>query len=125
MLHHMKVIYCDIKPENTLLRENQTVSNADFGVSKRMPATNAKTVRTYVKVEGATAAYAPPQQVLRISPVRSKINAYAMSTTLIFALSLKEPFGPATDNDYVRQHEKRQKNRVPKTCPSEMKDLLS
>lgn len=91
------VIHRDIKPDNVLLRDGDSVKVADFGIAKQAGAGDVTTPGSIV----GTLAYAAPEIGRGQSDHRSDI--YSLGATLYHTLVGRPPFGGEA-LEMLRQH---------------------
>jgi eukaryotic-like serine/threonine-protein kinase len=94
--HDRRLIHRDVKPENMLLRDENTALLADFGITISAPSTNMVSVR-----EGGTPVYMAPEQIDGHPQPAS--DQYALAIVVYEWLTGKRPFN-GTLTELIVQH---------------------
>lgn len=83
-VHEKKIVHHDIKPQNILFAEDDTIKLGDFGMANR---------------NGGTIPYLSPEMLLgeRVSRTDPRVDVYALGLTLLELLTGRHPF-----EDYIR-----------------------
>lgn len=115
-------LHLDIKPENVLLANDNTIRLIDFGIAQRLRTQQSSaTIRA---TAAGTIGWAPPEQMLRNNATK-KSDIYSLGALLMFAASGREPFGKATSDQVRDKLRGGERIPVPKILkPGELKDLL-
>ena len=88
-LHQNQVTHLDIKPDNILLREDNTPVLIDFGLAKHYDKKGKAT--STLKVAGCSDGYSPLEQYAGIDHFSPQADVYALAATLLFMLTGKDP----------------------------------
>ncbi|KAL7189761.1 hypothetical protein ACSBR1_039409 [Camellia fascicularis] len=87
---HMKIIHCDIKPENVLLDDNYQAKVSDFGLAKLMTKEESQVV---TRLRG-TRGYLAPEWVTT-NALSEKIDVYSFGMVLLEIVGGRRNFNPA------------------------------
>ncbi len=96
--HDKKVIHRDLKPANVLLAEDGTPKVSDFGLAKRMDASEATCRASHM----GTPSYMPPEQATpeeadgKPKEIGPAADMYALGAILYECLTGRPPFRAAT-----------------------------
>ncbi len=88
-LHQNQVTHLDIKPDNILLREDNSPVLIDFGLAKHYDKKGKAT--STLKVAGCSDGYAPLEQYVGITRFTPQADVYALAATLLYLLTGKDP----------------------------------
>ena len=97
--HEKGIIHRDIKPTNVLLRDDDSVYLADFGVAKTLDADNSLT-RTGAMI--GTPKYMAPE--LAFEPATTVSDVYSLGVLLYQMLTGRVPFDGATPLQTLQKH---------------------
>ena len=101
--HRQGVIHRDLKPANILVTGDGIVKLVDFGIAKRLAATDGGSTtgeRTATAQRVLTPAYSSPEQI-RGGPVTPASDVYALGVVLYRLLTQASPYGGATEDSYA------------------------
>jgi eukaryotic-like serine/threonine-protein kinase len=93
--HSNKIVHCDLKPSNVLVRNDNHVKLLDFGIAKLLEDDrhDADRAQLVVKSERAmTPEYAAPEQ-LKGEPLTTAADVYALGVLLYVLLTGHHPHG--------------------------------
>ncbi len=96
-LHASGIIHCDIKPENLLLTDEQTIKIADFGIAS-LP-TDRKSAEDIARGVGTLDYLAP--EVLNGTGYSPSIDLYSAGVTLYVLLTRSSPFAEGTLTEQI------------------------
>lgn len=116
--HHEQVIHCDVKPENILIDQNETVFLTDFGIAR-----SSKTGSDILRSAG-TPAYMAPEQIQKTG-VTPQTDIYALGAILYEMFTGRKPFsGETAPSQYSLPERIRweQQNKVP-ISPDKVKEF--
>ncbi len=99
--HQHGVVHRDLKPANVLLTGGGEPRVTDFGLAKRVEATEELTVSGQIL---GTPSYLPPEQAEgRLCDVGPRSDVYSLGAILYTLLTGRPPFQAATPVDTLRQ----------------------
>lgn len=101
-LHDNKVTHLDIKPDNILIRENGEPVVIDFGLSKHYNSKGTPT--STIKAAGCSSGYSPMEQYAGITTFTPEADVYALSATLLYMLTGKDPMISTEINSDIIRH---------------------
>lgn len=85
-LHKKSIFYRDMKPDNVMVRANNTINIFDFGISVKVKYKGEKPEQTL-----GTLGYAPPEQGKRDLPMDLRSDIYSMGLTFYYMLTGEDP----------------------------------
>lgn len=94
VLHEAKIIHCDIKPENIMLREDGLVKVLDFGLAKLI---GKKEKTAFIM---GTISYMSPEQA-RGKPTDARTDIWSLGICLYEMLAGVQPFAGQTASDTI------------------------
>lgn len=98
----MKIIHCDIKPDNIMVNSNGDIKLADFGLCEIY--SEAQTHTTVKEEILGTPAYMSPEQIVATEKLDFRTDIYSLGATL-YHLVTKRTLFPIEDNDLIlRSH---------------------
>jgi serine/threonine protein kinase len=100
--HRAGLVHRDVKPANLLLRQDETVKIADFGIAR---AVDASTRLTQAGTILGTAAYLAPEQADG-GEVTPATDVYALGAVLYEALSGRPPYGADSLSELVLRQQR-------------------
>ena len=88
-VHGKEIVHHDIKPQNILFAEDDTIKLGDFGIANR---------------NGGTRLYLPPEMLLgeRVSRTDPRVDVYALGLTLLELLTGRHPFEDYNPDEAVQ-----------------------
>jgi serine/threonine protein kinase/predicted ATPase len=101
-LHGEGVVHRDLKPDNILIRTDETPVLLDFGLASRFDALGREVLEVGGRVEG-TPAYMSPEQV-RGELVDARADLYAVGCMLYEGVTGRNPFRRQTTQSTFRAH---------------------
>ncbi len=100
--HELGVVHRDLKPENILIDRHRSVYVIDWGIAKRMSATNGDEGQTLPgKVMGSPGYMAPEQAEGRAASAGPQADVFALGAILYEILTGRRPFGGAGGREEV------------------------
>ena len=92
-LHDNRITHLDIKPDNIMIVENADgrlcPTLIDFGLSKHYDKKGNPT--STIRVQATSDGYSPMEQYLGITDFQPTADVYALSATIVFCLTGKDP----------------------------------
>lgn len=95
-LHDTGTWHCDLKPGNLLLRTDDSVAIADFGIARQLGRTSRWTGPV------GTARFAPPEQLGPNRQTSPAADVWSMAATLYFMLTLELPRDEYAGQDEIQ-----------------------
>ncbi|GLT44802.1 hypothetical protein SLA2020_186790 [Shorea laevis] len=92
----LKIVHCDIKPENVLLDDNFTAKVSDFGLAKLM---NREESLVYTTLRG-TRGYLAPEWITN-NPISEKSDVYSYGMVLLEIIGGRKNYDPGESSDKV------------------------
>lgn len=88
-VHGKEIVHHDVKPQNILFAEDETIKLGDFGVANR---------------NAGTRLYLPPEMLLgeRVSRIDQRVDVYSLGLTLLELLTGRHPFEDLTPDEAVQ-----------------------
>ncbi|KAK3427695.1 hypothetical protein EUGRSUZ_F03871 [Eucalyptus grandis] len=90
----VKIIHCDIKPENVLLDDNFVAKVSDFGLAKLMSREES---RVYTTLRG-TRGYLAPEWI-KNNPISEKSDVYSYGVVLLEIIGGRKNYDPAESSE--------------------------
>lgn len=90
----VKIVHCDIKPENVLLDDNFTAKVSDFGLAKLM---NREESLVYTTLRG-TRGYLAPEWITN-NPISEKSDVYSYGMVLLEIIGGRKSFSLGDDSE--------------------------
>jgi serine/threonine protein kinase len=120
--HRHGIIHRDIKPENLLVRPDDVVKVADFGVAKETsPRGGMKTRTGYIL---GTPAYMSPEQAQE-RPLTSSSDIYSLGVVLYEMLAGAVPFSGGSTLEVLQQHVARPPPPLPAAVPQSIAGVVA
>jgi eukaryotic-like serine/threonine-protein kinase len=91
--HQRRVLHCDLKPSNVLVRDNREPLLADFGLSSVLPGSSITAGATF---RGGTPGWMSPEQAAR-NELTTASDVFALGILLYWLTSGRLPFGDGDD----------------------------
>ena len=107
--HEVGIVHRDIKPANILIRSDDTVAIADFGISKSLGASTAITVVGFVM---GTPFYISPEQIDG-EPATARSDLYSLGIILFELLTGERPYPQTRLPALLRAHSEDPLPRLP------------
>ncbi|GKV28161.1 hypothetical protein SLEP1_g37247 [Rubroshorea leprosula] len=92
----LKIVHCDIKPENVLLDDNFTAKVSDFGLAKLM---NREESLVYTTLRG-TRGYLAPEWITN-NPISERSDVYSYGMVLLEIIGGRKNYDPGESSDKV------------------------
>ncbi|XP_031261737.1 G-type lectin S-receptor-like serine/threonine-protein kinase SD2-5 isoform X1 [Pistacia vera] len=90
----VKIVHCDIKPENVLLDDNFNAKVSDFGLAKLM---NREESLVYTTLRG-TRGYLAPEWITN-NPISEKSDVYSYGMVLLEIIGGRKNYDPGVDSE--------------------------
>ncbi|XP_031261767.1 G-type lectin S-receptor-like serine/threonine-protein kinase SD2-5 [Pistacia vera] len=90
----LKIVHCDIKPENVLLDDNFNAKVSDFSLAKLMTHEES---RVYTALRG-TRGYLAPEWI-KDNPISEKTDVYSYGVVLLEIISGRRSYDPGDDSE--------------------------
>jgi serine/threonine protein kinase len=117
-LHGEGIVHGDVKPENVVLRADDTPVLVDFGIMRRMAGAAGREALEVDNQGAGTLAYMAPEQ-LRTTEIDARADLYAIGCVLYEAACGRPPFLDDEHGSVVEQLTRR-----PPRPPSEIVDRI-
>ena len=85
-IHAQNILHRDIKPDNIMLKNDETVVLIDFGIARDFIQD-----KTQIQTVFGTPAFSPPEQLIQQAKRGAYTDVYALAATLYFLLSGSPP----------------------------------
>jgi hypothetical protein len=121
--HAAGVVHRDVKPSNLMLtRAAPGVKLLDFGLAK--PASSRDLDHTQTGEALGTPAFMAPEQFTDFRAVNDRADVYSLGTVIYTALAGRHPYTAQRPNDWLREHERAQPERLPAEIPAPLSALV-
>ena len=117
--HAAGLVHRDVKPHNLLLRTDETLKVADFGIARAAEATALTQVGTVL----GTAAYLAPEQAAG-EKVTAAADVYSLGAVLYELLTGRPPYEPASLADLADRQEIRPVSELAPDVPRHVEDAV-
>ncbi len=114
------MIHRDIKPQNIMVLEDQSVKITDFGLAKFMLA-NSSGDDGSLTMEGevfGTPDYIAPEQIRDSGTADTRSDIYSLGCTLYFMLSGRPPFLEFSVGEKLAGHLEKEPRKIADLCPA-------
>ncbi|MEW5310458.1 MAG: hypothetical protein WDW38_002255 [Sanguina aurantia] len=122
-LHSNSIIYCDLKPSNTLLDENGRLKLGGFGLSRRLSEINKKPLTTLPQAMRGTPCYMAPELYSEGSTHSTASDLWSLGCVLYECTVGAPPFMNTSFNVLMQQILNEEPPPVPGASP-EFQELL-
>lgn len=109
--HHNGIVHCDLKPQNMIVRADDTLQVTDFGLARRVTA-----VETRSPVVWGSPQYYAPEQAAGMAPTPAS-DVYSLGIVTYEVLTGRLPFTARTPRELARQHHTTQAIRPREYAP--------
>ncbi len=99
--HSLNVLHRDLKPDNVLFTESDTVKLIDFGLARDMDA-EAKITKTGFTI--GTPEYMPPELATRKAPIDARADIYSLGIIAYEMVACAKPFTGESDEIVALKH---------------------
>jgi serine/threonine protein kinase len=102
-LHEHGWVHCDVKPDNFLINESDTIKLIDFSIARKSATGFFGKLFGAQKTIRGTRSYMSPEQI-RGKPIDDRGDIYSFGCVLYELLTGKLPFTAATPNELLNKH---------------------
>ncbi|MBQ9725921.1 MAG: serine/threonine protein kinase [Kiritimatiellae bacterium] len=99
----LRLVHCDIKPENVLLGADGSAKVTDFGLSRSLSSLAARRSPDGEAYVFGTPAYMPPEQCTGEPELKPQADMYSLGATLYHAVTGRRLFEGTDPDDVMRE----------------------
>ena len=99
----LRLVHCDVKPENVLLGSDGAAKVTDFGLSRSLSSLAARRAPDGEAWVFGTPAYMPPEQCTGEPDLKPQADMYSLGATLYHAVTGRRLFEGTDPDDVMRE----------------------